>query len=62
MSIILFLGYLRRTLNYLKKIRFFNLTHMMSMTNLMAIGMEIPMIDNVYSLEKEFSKLIHLSP
>ena len=34
----------------------------MSMTNLMAIGMELPMIDNVYSLEKEFSKLIHLSP
>ena len=39
-----------------------HLTHMMSMTDLMAIGVETPRIDSGCSLEKEFIKLILMNP
>ena len=38
-----------------KKIALFDLTHVMSKTNLVAIGMEIPRIVSRCSLEKEFT-------
>ena len=34
------------TLNYLERIEMFDLTHMMSMIDLVAIGVETSMIDN----------------
>ena len=39
-----------------------NLTHMMNMTNPIAIAMEIPRIDSGCYLEKEFTKLIRINP
>ena len=41
-----------------KKLSMYNLTHMMSMTNLVAFGVEILRIYSRCSLEKEFIKLI----
>ena len=35
---------------------------MMSMTDLVAIGVETPRIDSGYSLEKEFTELICMNP
>ena len=35
---------------------------MMSMTDLVAIGVEIERIDSGCSLEKEFTELIHMNP
>ena len=52
------MGYSRRTSNYPERIALSYLTHMMSMADLEAIGVETPMIDNGCSLEKEFTKLI----
>ena len=52
------MGYSRRTSNYSERIALFNLTHMMSMTDLVAVGVETPRIDRGYSLEKEFIELI----
>ena len=34
----------------------------MSMTNLVAIDVETPRIDDEHSLEKEFIELIHMTP
>ena len=56
------MGYLRRTLNYTERIALFDLTHMMSMTDPVAIGVETPRIDNGCSLEKEFTELIRMNP
>ena len=56
------MGYLRRTSNYSERIPLSNSTHMMSMSDLVAIGVETLMIDNVYSLEKEFTELICMNP
>ena len=50
--------YWRRTSNYPKRISLFDLTHMISIADLVAIGVEIPLIDNECSLEKEFTELI----
>ena len=50
----LFKGYLTRTSRYLEIISLFNLTHMMSMVNLEAIGVETLMIYSGYSLDKKF--------
>ena len=56
------MGYSRRTSNYLKRIILSNPTHMMSMANLIAIGVEILRIDSVCSLKKEFTELIRMNP
>ena len=44
--------YSRRTSNYPKRIKLSNITHMMSMVDLVAIGVETLRIDNGCSLEK----------
>ena len=51
------MGYSRRTSNYLERITLFDPTYMMSMIDLVAIGVERPRIDSGYSLKKEFTKL-----
>ena len=53
--------YSRRTLNYLKRKELFDPTHMMSMVDLIAISVETLRIDSGCSLEKEFTKLIHMN-
>ena len=55
------MGYSRRTSNYLEGIILFDLTHMMRMTDPLTISVEKPMIDSGCSLEKEFTKLIHMN-
>ena len=45
-----------------KKIILLDLTHMMSMANLVAIRVTTPRIDSWCSLEKDFSKLIYMNP
>ena len=57
-QIFLFVGYLRRTLNYPERITLFNITHMMSVVDPEVICEEIPRIGSGCSLEKEFTKLI----
>ena len=52
------MGYLRRTSNYLERITLSDLTHVMSMTDHVAIGVETPRLDSGCSLDKEFTKLI----
>ena len=56
------MGYSRRTSNYPERIALSNLTHMMSMTDLIAIGVEKLRIDIGFSLEKEFTELIRMNP
>ena len=56
------MGYSRRTSNYRERIILSNPTHMMSMVDLIAIGVETLRIDNGCSLEKEFTELIHMNP
>ena len=56
------MGYLRRTLNYLERIVLFDPTHIMSMTDLVTIGLETLRIDNVCSLEEEFTELVFMNP
>ena len=53
--------YSRRTSNYPKRIALSNPTHMMSMTDPTAIGVETPRIGSGCSLEKEFTELIRMS-
>ena len=53
---------LRRTSTYYEIISFSDLTHMMSMADFVAIGVETPIIDSWYSLEKEFTELIQINP
>ena len=56
------MGYSRRTLNFLERITLSHATHLMSMADLVAIGVETPRIDSGCSLEKEFTELIHMNP
>ena len=56
------MGYSRRTSNYPKIIALSNPCHMMSMANLIAIGVETLRIDSGWSLEKEFTELIRMNP
>ena len=56
------MGYSRRTSNYLERISLSNVTHMMSMADHIAIGVETLRIDSECSLEKEFTELIHMNP
>ena len=56
------MGYSRRTSNYQERIALSNATHMMSMANPIAIGVETLRIDSGCSLEKEFTELIHMNP
>ena len=51
-----------RTSNYLQRIILYNLTHVMSMADLVAINVETLRIDSTCSLEKEFTKLINMNP
>ena len=44
----------------MEKITLYDLTHMMNMTNLVAISVKITRIDSGYSLKKNFIKLIHM--
>ena len=46
------------TSNYPERIALSSLTHMMSMVDPVAIGVETPRIDSGCSLEKEFTELI----
>ena len=56
------MGYSRRTSNCPERIALFDLTHMMSMVDLVAIDVETPRIDRGCSLEKEFTELIRMNP
>ena len=56
------MGYSRRTSNYPKRIALSNLSHMMSMTDPIAISVETQRIDSGCSLEKEFTELIRMNP
>ena len=56
------MGYSRRISNYPKRITLSNPTHMMSMADLISIGVETLRIDSECSLEKEFTELIHMNP
>ena len=56
------MGYSRSISNYQKRIALSDLTHVMSMADPMAIGVETPRIDRGCSLEKEFTELIRMNP
>ena len=56
------MGYSRRTLNYPKRITLSDPTYMISIANIVAIGVETLRIDNGRSLEKEFIELIRMNP
>ena len=56
------MGYSRRTSNYPERIGLSNPTHMMSMVDRIAIGVETLRIDSGCSLEKEFTELIRMNP
>ena len=59
---VLLVRYSRRTSNYPKKITLLDLTHMMSMADLVAIYIGILWKESGSSLEKEFTELIHMNP
>ena len=54
--------YSSRTSNYPERIAQSNPTHMMSIVDHVAIGVETLRIDSGCSLEKEFTKLIRTNP
>ena len=56
------MGYSRRTSNYSERITLSNPTHMMSMADPIAIGVETLRINSGCSLEKEFIELIRMNP
>ena len=56
------MGYSRRTSNYPERITLSNPSHMMSMADPIAIGVETLRIDSGCSLEKEFTELIRMNP
>ena len=56
------MGYSRRTSNYLERITLSNITHMMSIADPIAIGVDTLRIDSGCSLEKEFIELIRINP
>ena len=55
------MGYSRKISNYSKKITLFDLPHLMSMTDFVAICVEVLRIDSGYFLEKQFTELIHIN-
>ena len=55
------MGYSRKISNYLEKIILLDLTHMMSMANVVAIRVKTLRLDSWCSLEKDFSKLIYMN-
>ena len=56
------MGYSRRTSNYLERIGLSIPTPIMSMADLIAIGVETIRIDSGFSLKKEFTELIRMNP
>ena len=60
-SKMLYIGYNMKSMNYLERIALSYLTHMMSMVNHVAIGVETLRIDSRHSLKKEFTELICLN-
>ena len=46
----------------MERIALFDLTHMMSMTDHVAIGVDILRIDSRCYLQKEFTELIYMNP
>ena len=52
---------LKKEIELCKKITLLDLTHMMSMSDLVAIIVETPRIDSGCSFEKEFIQLFHLN-
>ena len=56
------MGYSRRTSNYPKRIAISNPSHMMSIADPIAIGVETLRIDSGCSLGKEFTELIRMNP
>ena len=56
------MGYSIGTLNNPERITLFDMTHMMSMADPVAISVEALWIDGRCSLEKEFIELIHMNP
>ena len=56
------MGYSRRTSNYQEIIALSDLTHMISITDPVTIGVETLKIDSGCSLEKEFTEFIHINP
>ena len=54
--------YSRRTSNYSERITLYNPSHMMSMDDPIAIGVETLRIDSGCSLEKELTELIRMNP
>ena len=56
------MGYSRRTSNYPEIITLSNPSHMMSMSDLVAISVETLRIDSGCSLEKEITELICMNP
>ena len=56
------MGYSRSTLNYPERIAPSNLSHMMSMTDPIAIGLETLRIYSGSSLKEESTELIGMNP
>ena len=56
------MGYSRTTSNDPERITLSNPTHMMSMTDPIAIGVDTLRIDSGCSLKKEFTELIRMNP
>ena len=55
------MGYFRGTSNYPERILLYDLTQMISIADLVPIGMVTLMIDSRCSLEEEFTKLIRIN-
>ena len=56
------MGYSRRTSNHPERITLSDLTHMTSMADPVAIGVETPRIDSGCSLKKELTELMRTNP
>ena len=56
------MGYSRRTSNYLERIVLSDLNDMMRMNDLVAVNLEIVILDSGCFLEKEFTKVIRMNP
>ena len=54
--------YSRRISNHLERIVLCDLTHMMSIADCVAIGVETLRIDSRCYMKKEFTQLIHINP
>ena len=52
------MGYSRKRLNHLETIKLFDSTHMISVIDIIAIGLDTPIINSEYSLEKEFTEFM----